>query len=257
VTRDDDSPLPPPVLVSLSSYGREQARRRGQAALAAIAAAAGADGIEYRGDMQRGDAGELAEQRAVAQQHRLRVVWSSPEGLWSEGGALDEAALERAYDHAAAVGASRVKMSLGRYAIGNDVDALARGIERRAIELVIENDQTGPAGTLPPLRDFFARMSAAGHAVAMTFDMGNWHWVGEDPHEAARALGSRVGYVHCKGVQRASTKWIAVPLADSLTPWRTLLRRLPGDVPRAIEFPLQGDDLAAVTREQVALVRAL
>jgi len=36
--------------------------------------------------------------------------------------------------------------------------------------------------------------------------------------------------VHCKGVQRAAAKWVAVPLADSLSPWRTLLRQLPGDV---------------------------
>jgi hypothetical protein len=63
--------------------------------------------------------------------------------------------------------------------------------------------------------------------------------------------------VHCKGAQRLPAKWVAVPLADSAAPWRAVLRALPADVPRAIEYPLAGDDLLAVTRDQVALVRSL
>ena len=38
--------------------------------------------------------------------------------------------------------------------------------------------------------------------------------------------------------------------------WRAVLRALPADVPHAIEYPLVGDDLVAVTREQVAFIRA-
>jgi hypothetical protein len=48
-----------------------------------------------------------------------------------------------------------------------------------------------------------------------------------------------------------------VPLADSLAPWRAVLRVLPADVPHAIEYPLVGNDLLAVTREQVAQIRSL
>ena len=57
-------------------------------------------------------------------------------------------------------------------------------------------------------------------------------------------------------VQRLPAKWVAVPLADSVAPWRAVLRALPADVPHAIEYPLVGDDLVAVTREQVAFIRA-
>jgi sugar phosphate isomerase/epimerase len=87
--------------------------------------------------------------------------------------------------------------------------------------------------------------------------MGNWHWLGEDPLQAAQALASGVGYVHCKGVQRRADQWVAVPLRDSAAPWRAVLRALPLYVPRAIEYPLQGDDLVAVTRAEVALLRRL
>ena len=58
----------------------------------------------------------------------------------------------------------------------------------------------------------------------MTFDIGNWHWQGECPLQAAKALGQRVGYVHCKGVQRQPQRWVAVPLLESAAPWRTVLR---------------------------------
>ena len=104
---------------------------------------------------------------------------------------------------------------------------------------------------------FFNAAESAGISLGMTFDMGNWHYVGECPIEAAKALGKRVRYVHCKGVQRLPARWVAVPLAESAAPWRALLRALPADVPRAIEYPLMGDDLLAVAREQIAFVRAL
>ncbi|HMC16961.1 MAG TPA: glutamine ABC transporter ATP-binding protein, partial [Albitalea sp.] len=52
-------------------------------------------------------------------------------------------------------------------------------------------------------------------------------------------------------------RWVAVPLADSAAPWRAVLRSLPTGVPWAIEFPLAGDDLLAVTRTQIERLREL
>jgi hypothetical protein len=48
-----------------------------------------------------------------------------------------------------------------------------------------------------------------------------------------------------------------VRLADSAAPWRAVLRALPAGVPSAIEYPLAGDDLSAVTRSEVECLRAL
>lgn len=247
----------PAVLISLTAYGVDLAVRNGQAALARIAAAAGADGVEFRGELQRGHKEEIREQREVAEQHGLSVVWSSPEGLWNDAGSLDGAALDRAFTTALGLGATRVKMSLGGYREGTALEALLPWLRHDGIELVVENDQTAQAGTVPPLRDFFARTRALGESVPMTFDMGNWHWTGEDPLDAAQVFGAGVGYVHCKGVQRTPAKWIAVPLDQSAAPWRSILRRLPAHVPRAIEFPLQGDDLVQVTRSHVELLRSV
>ncbi len=246
-----------PVLISLSSFGRSLALEQGQAALAEIAALAGADGVEYRGELQRAEPGELAGQRSVAQEHGLSTVWSSPEGMWDAVGVLDTGALERAFAVAQELGAYRVKMSLGGYACGCDLKPLQPWVMRADIELVVENDQTEQAGTEGPLEDFFRRTRALGWRIPMTFDMGNWHWTGEDPLACAQAFGSQVGYVHAKGVYKRAQDWVAVPLSESQAAWRAVFRKLPADVPRAVEYPLQGDDLVAVTRQAVDALRSL
>ena len=107
------------------------------------------------------------------------------------------------------------------------------------------------------MQDFFALANAHDVFLGMTFDMGNWHWTGECPMQAAAALAPQVRYVHCKGVQRQSQRWVAVPLAESSAPWRAVLRALPASVPWAIEYPLAGDDLPAVTRQQIDQLRTL
>jgi sugar phosphate isomerase/epimerase len=247
------------ALISLSSFGAAEVRRHGQAWFTRLALQAGADGVEVRGELLVDGASELPAIAALARAAGAALVYSSPEGLWAIDGALDAAALERALDAAAALGAPRLKMSIGGFAAGSQrtFTQLASALRERGVELVIENDQTVAAGTLPALQSFFAAAQASGLPLGMTFDMGNWHWLGECPLEAARACASRVRYVHCKGVQRQPQRWEAVPLAGSAAPWRAVLRALPRGLPWAIEYPLAGDDLLAVTREQLALLRAV
>ena len=246
-----------PVLISLGAFGAAEVRRHGQLWFTKLAHAAGADGVEVRGELLVDAAGELPALARAAREQGARLVYSSPEGLWCADGALDGAALARALDAAQALGAPRLKMSIGGFGRGSAAGfaPLAQALAGRGIELLIENDQTVAAGTIAPLQAFFAQARAAGLPLAMTFDMGNCHWTGECALEAARTLGAHVGYVHCKGVQRQPHRWIAVPLADSAAPWRTVLRTLPRGRPWAIEYPLQGDDLLAATREHVAQLR--
>lgn len=247
------------VLISLSSYGAAQVRRHGQLWFARLAHAAGADGVEVRGELLVDPAAELPALARAVSDARMEVVYSSPDGLCRADGALDRPALDKALEAAAMLGAPRLKMSIGGFHAGSTaaLPALQERLRATGIELLIENDQTPAAGTLPALRRFFAAAAAHGMPLPMTFDMGNWHWTGECPLQAAQALAPQVRYVHCKGVQRLPHQWVAVPLADSLSPWRAVLRALPANVPWAIEYPLAGDDLAAVTRAGVEQLRAL
>jgi sugar phosphate isomerase/epimerase len=249
----------PQVLISLGAFGAAEVRRHGQLYFTRLAAQAGADGVEVRGELLVDAASELPALAQAVRQLAIAVVYSSPEGLWAADGSLDTRALARAIESAQALGAPRLKMSIGGFAAASHstFPELARRLERAQLELVIENDQTVAAGTIAPLARFFRAATAAGVHFGMTFDLGNWHYVGECPQEAARVFGERVRYVHCKGVQRRPDKWVAVPIADSAAPWRTVLRALPTGQPWAIEYPLAGDDLLAVTRNEIAQLCAI
>lgn len=247
------------VLISLSSFGAAEVRRHGQLWFTRLAHEAGADGVEVRGELLVDGAKELPAIAAAVREAGLALVYSSPEGLWTPEGSLDAGALDRALDAARSLGAPRLKMSIGGFATASvaTLPQLVRRLEGRGIELVVENDQTVAAGSLAAVLAFFRAAQESGLPLGMTFDMGNWHWVGECALQAAQACASRVSYVHCKGVQRLPAKWVAVPLAESAAPWRAVLRALPRGLPWAIEYPLVGDDLLALTREQVGLLRAV
>lgn len=249
----------PPILISLSAFGAAEVRRHGQLWFTQLSHAAGADGVEVRSELLVDPAVELP---AIAQAVRAagkRVVYSSADYLWAADGTLDEPALDRSLAAAQTLGAPRLKMAIGGFTASShsSLATLQKRLQLAGIELVIENDQTPAAGTLPALRDFFDTANAHGFFPGMTFDMGNWHWTGECPLQAAAALARQVRYVHCKGVQRQPQRWVAVPLAESSAPWRAVLRALPANVPWAIEYPLAGDDLLAVTRKEIDQLRAI
>lgn len=243
------------VLISLSSFGAAEVRRHGQSWFTRLAQQAGADGVEIRGELLVDPAAELPEIAAAVAQWGAPVVYSSPEPLWAADGQLDFEAVQRATHAARQLRAHRLKMSIGEFggARAGDLRRLAETVA--GVELLIENDQTAAAGTVDALRAFFRAADDAGTPLSMTFDMGNWHWTGEEPLDAAQTFSARVGYVHCKGVDRSARRWIAVPLADSAAPWRAVLRALPRGLPWAIEYPLVGDDLLATTRDQIRQLR--
>jgi sugar phosphate isomerase/epimerase len=243
----------PPILISLTAYGAAEVGRHGQPWFARLACEAGADAVEVRGELLRDPHAELPLLASFAS------VYSEPVSLWTAEGDLDTGALEHALRCAAALGAPQIKMSIGGFNRDShgSLPELKQILAGAKVELLIENDQTGSGGTVPALQAFFSAADAAGLQLGMTFDMGNWHWVGECPVRAAEALASRVRYVHCKGVQRLPAKWAAVPLTQSEAPWRTVLRALPATVPHAIEYPLVGDDLLAVTRDEITQLRTL
>jgi sugar phosphate isomerase/epimerase len=245
------------VLISLSSFGAAEVRRHGQLWFTRLAHTAGADGVEVRGELLADPDAELAALAQVVRETGLEVVYSSPDGLWREGGLLDSAALDRALIAAQTLGAPRLKMSIGAFGARSlpTLPLLKQRLDASAVELLIENDQTAAAGSLAALQDFFAAATGCGVPLGMTFDMGNWHWAGECPLQAAQALAPQVRYVHCKGVQRQPQRWVAVPLADSAAPWRAVLRALPVHMPWAIEYPLAGDDLLARTRGEISRLR--
>lgn len=243
------------VIVVTAAYGREQiAALGGQQAVVPIVAAAGAEGIEIRRELFSPQEIETlsALGNSIAEA-RLVAFYSVPEALFTETGALNPN-LEQHFAEAEQLNAQVLKYSLGHYTRGFDCTQLREKLAAHAVHLVVENDQTG-CGTLSALENYFHDCGESRIGGGMAFDMGNWLWVGDDPINAAQALARQVSYIHVKAAKKTASGWQAVALDDADNLWRETLALLPDHVPRGIEFPLEGDDLVAVTRHYVDLLR--
>ncbi|BDB20062.1 hypothetical protein cym2001_34270 [Pseudomonas sp. CYM-20-01] len=246
-----------PVSISLSSYGADLVRQQGQLSFVEVLAAAGAQRIEWREELLTHEQPtELAE--AAAQQN-LESVFSSPLELWVAGRAQPNAELAATLDRAQAFGAQWLKVSLGYFTDTNDLDSLHALLRRQPVQLLVENDQTLHGGRIEPMQRFFSEVERLALPVKMTFDIGNWQWQDQSALTAARLLGRHVDYLHCKAVaRRPDGKLVAVPPgATDLHLWEQLLKHMTQGITRAVEFPLQGDDLVEVTARHVATLAVL
>jgi sugar phosphate isomerase/epimerase len=247
--------MKPEIIVVTAAYGTTKvAELGGQAALLPLIKQAGADGVEIRRELFGAD--EISQLPALGEaiaQQGLSVCYSAPETLYQADGALNPHLAQRLLE-AELLGAQCLKLSLGHY-VEPHFDALLAVLNATPVKLVVENDQTVDC-KLAPMQRFFHHAFDAALPLQMTFDMANWHWTGEDAMQAAQQLSRYVGYVHVKTAVPHNNSFRAIALDDSPEDWRALLQALPGDVPRGIEFPLEGDDLVAVTRHYVDLLRA-
>ena len=247
----------PPVSISLSSYGADLVRQRGQGSFIEVLATAGATRIEWREELLTDeDPQQLAED---AQSQGLESIYSSPMELWLAGQSKPNPGLRATLERAQAFGAKWLKVSLGYFTDNNDLQALNRVLAQSPVQLLVENDQTLHGGRIEPFQRFFGEVEQHNLPIKMTFDIGNWHWQDQSAASAARLLGRHVGYVHCKAVmRRADGKLIAIPpTANDVHVWEQLLRHMAQGVMRAAEYPLQGDDLIQLTTEHVATLAHL
>lgn len=244
------------VLVATSAYGNDRVRLLGQTQFIDIIAGAGAAGIEIRRELFTSDLPDLVRMGERIAAHGLMAVYSAPIELWQEDGVLARGLLDEAMLQAERLGARYLKVSLGHYGTAADLGALGAYLKMAPVPLLVENDQTRHGGQIEAMRRFLEDCTRAAIPVGMTFDIGNWHWADADPFAAAEQLAPYVRYVHCKAVSREGGRLVAIPVSESDPDWHRLFSYFAPGVQRAIEFPLAGADLAAVTRRYVDLLGA-
>ncbi|GAB2799346.1 TIM barrel protein [Halomonas shantousis] len=215
--------------------------------------AAGADGVEIRRELLPEGFVDFAALGKDCARHNLAVVYSAADALWHNDACLPDVTTR--LNEAAALGAVAVKFSLGQYTTGPET-AWSRLrkllLASHTPVVMVENDQTRDGGTPEPLSAFLADAERAECPLFMTFDIGNWRWTDSDVDDAARRLGRHVRYVHCKGIEaRQGQLHACIPSENELDAWRALMARFPAGVPRAIEYPLQAPDSAALTRREL------
>lgn len=243
------------VIVVTAAYGHQQiAALGGQQALLPIIARAGADGVEIRRELlSEKELQNLPQLAAAIAEQQLFSFLSVPEALFTADGTLNPQ-LDQRVAEAQQLNARLVKFSLGNYQHGFDCQALQQRLNDYPLQVVVENDQT-EYGAIARLQEFFTDCAATADPCFMTFDLANWLWVGDDAFAAAAQLGRYVSYVHVKTATAHQQSFRAIALDEAGNDWRGLIKRLPAGAPRGIEFPLEGDDLVAVTRHYVNLVR--
>ena len=243
------------IIVVTAAYGNDHVKALGgQSAVLPFIAGSGADGVEIRRELFTPDElSRLAELAADIERRGLLVCYSAPEALFAADGSLNPR-LSDFLQEAQTLNALWLKLSLGHFSHHDDLEALRGILQESGMALVVENDQTD-CGQLAPMQRFKAACRVNQLPITLTFDMGNWLWVGDSPEEAARHLAPAVSYIHVKAAEPHHSQFRAVPPDEASARWLALLNNLPTDAPRGIEFPLTGHDLTAVTRRYVKLLR--
>ena len=118
----------PAVSISLSSYGAELVRQRGQDFFIDVLAAAGADRIEWREELLTREV--PAQLQAATQAQGLQSIYSSPTELWLAGQARPNPELINALQHAQAFGSKWLKVSLGYFTDNCDLQALQQLLDQ-------------------------------------------------------------------------------------------------------------------------------
>ena len=243
------------IIVVTAAYGNDRIKALGgQSAVLPFIAAAGADGVEIRRELfSEEELNHLPRLATEIEQQKLLACYSAPEPLFERDGKLNPR-IGALLQEAQALNALWLKLSLGHFSHSAALEPLRAILASSGMALVVENDQTD-CGQLAPMQRFKAACQVLKLPVTLTFDMGNWLWVGDSPEEAAHLLAPAVSYIHVKAAEPHHHHYRAVPPDNAPARWLALLNDLPADAPRGIEFPLEGRDLTAVTRHYVNLLR--
>ncbi|SDI67902.1 sugar phosphate isomerase/epimerase family protein [Paenibacillus naphthalenovorans] len=249
------------VIVTTSAFGADKVKSLGQHYFIPVVAQAGGSGIEIRREFFANPPYPLQELREMLRQYPLITVYSAPVPLWNSDGQLNVLDLPVILEEGVTLGAQYIKVSLGHYnPQQSDIIQLKHLLEEfdlghRGIQFTVENDQTPWGGTIENLHRFFTSCRAHHVPVGMTFDIGNWHWTRSDRFEAAEKLKDSVVYVHCKHVESLRGELHTVPLpSDPGEDWRALLFMFDKDIPRAIEFPIEGENLTETAAGYIKLI---
>ncbi|WP_457807819.1 sugar phosphate isomerase/epimerase family protein [Kushneria sp. EE4] len=239
-----------PVMICTSAFGADRVKRLGQAGVLEHIKAAGAQGVEIREELLSEHDLPLEQLRSAIEQASLTCAFSAATPLFDEQSRLNADNMDQTLERARALGAQWIKVGLGQLCaecIDDGAAALKARFGDQALPILIENDQTACGGD--PLIHAALHRALEMPMIGTTLDLGNGYWTDHDLSQAASRLGSRVRYVHCKAVTHTDGRPGACPPNEAArSHWAALWHHFPAGVPRAIEFPLDHDDIDATAR---------
>ncbi len=221
----------------------------GQWSIASLLLKSGASGLEIRRELLTELDKPLMQSDGFKNETDLHLVYSAPIPLWKEGRKLNED-IKDVLEEANQLQCDLVKFSLGKYDLRESkLDDLKKLLSFALLRnpnltITVENDQTSEGGRVDQILEFLIACEKASVPIFLTFDIGNWLFVHDDPHTAASALHPFVRYIHVKHVEMQNGEFITSSIPSHLEGfYQELLMQLPSDVPRCIEFPISEEDV--------------
>lgn len=236
-----------PVFICANAFGPVFVKHHGHATAANLASRAGAAGLEVRQELMTPADYPLSSLKNVLDNLKLGCTFSAKVHVWNYEH-CDKEGILKAFDIAEELGARLLKVSIGSLPSDqslsrDELESVAERLKQSPVRLVVENDQTPEGGDIAVMEKALELLAEAGIDAGLTFDTGNWYWVGENPIDAARHLGSRVEYVHCKSIDIVHDQpRVCQPRAPHLAAWSTLWTAFKPNTLRSIEFPLAQED---------------
>lgn len=236
-----------PVFICANAFGPVFVKHHGHATAANLASRAGAAGLEVRQELMTPADYPLSSLKNVLDNLQLGCTFSAKVHVWNYEH-CDKEGLLKALEIAEELGARLLKVSIGALPADpslsrEELETVAARLKQSSVRLVIENDQTPEGGDIEVMEKALALLAEAGIEAGLTFDTGNWYWVGENPIDAARQLGARVEYIHCKSIDIVHDQpRVCQPRAPHLAAWSTLWTAFKPNTLRSIEFPLAQED---------------
>ncbi|MBM6615179.1 sugar phosphate isomerase/epimerase [Desemzia sp. RIT804] len=173
----------------------------------------------------------------AAENFGMELFYSIPELLF-EDKMIENCKMKALFEEAKEIGASYIKMT-GGYAkeiTQKNVDFINRLIEEYEIKgFTVENDQVATYSTGDKLLQLVRILKNKGADVSITFDIGNFVYVQEDPLENAKKMSDMVSVIHLKDVKQNSLETTLLGHGD--IPIQSVLNCLPKDLNVVIEYP--------------------
>lgn len=192
---------------------------------------------------------ELEKIKKAAKENQLTILYSVPELLFAEQ-MIEHKKLKQFFEEAQQMGAKYIKMTGGyanqiRQEDAMFIDTLIKQYEIERFS--IENDQSVDYATANQLYQLVNQLTEKGAEVSITFDIGNFIYVHEDPVASARKLSKWVSVIHLKDVKKEPIETTLLGEGDISI--QEVISCLPENLDMVMEYPCGNQPIKVLKKE--------
>lgn len=195
---------------------------------------------------------EILGIRKFAERKNITLFYSIPDQVFLDNGELNPK-IFKYFEESERLNAINVKMTIGNYKDPSQLSQLSF-INNQPFKFTIENDQTQESGTISKINKFLQEAKQANLNIGYTFDLGNFRYIQESEVDAANILGSYVSYIHLKNVVKNNGELIATSLEKGIIDWKSIVKKLPTDLPIALEYPSNDNDEISRDKQSIEVL---